>query len=185
MPVEKPALVHRGQAQWRRRLKGRRHVLDGICGRERLLICEGCERRFGVPSVETFGDAYVGVEGDWFILGRADCDHPEHRANGAELDTSRTCRGAMVSQATDYSAIREDGTVCIGGRYVRPSAQPRRCAIRAVFNEEEPDIRRDNLRRRPELPRRRRARSRWSTYRLVRSGVHRAWCRVTRDLNGW
>ena len=83
VPVEKPIRVHRGQAQWRRRLKARRHVLDSICGRERLTICEECERRFGVPDVETFGDAYQGVQGDWFILGRTDCDHPEHPYGGA------------------------------------------------------------------------------------------------------
>lgn len=89
----------------------------------------------------------------------------------------------MTAAPTDHCSIREDGTVCIGGRYVRPLPQPRRRAIRAVVNEEEPDGRRDHWK--PEPVRRRRGYSRWSTYRLVRSGVHAAWCRVTREINGW
>ena len=93
----------------------------------------------------------------------------------------------MPSEATDHSSIREDGTVCIGGRYVRPSVQPRRRAIRAVFAEEETEARREKRWTPLVEPARRRRRgcSRWSTYRLVRSGVHAVWCGVTRDLNGW
>lgn len=78
--VEKPVRMHRNQAQWRRRLKGRRHVLDGFCGREHVTICERCEDRFGVPPVEAYGESYVGLagKGEYFILGPAACDHPRH-----------------------------------------------------------------------------------------------------------
>ncbi|MCY4511643.1 MAG: hypothetical protein OXG35_32460 [Acidobacteria bacterium] len=80
---------------------------------------------------------------------------------------------------TEHCSIREDGTVCIGGRYVRPVVQPRRVAIQAVIDEEEPEPRRwPGLHRRHAI-------SRWSSYRLVRSGVHEAWRRVTFEINGW
>lgn len=80
VPVEKPARVHRGQAQWRRRLKGRTHGFDAGRGVERMTICEDCEREHGLPS----GDNYLGIEfGDrkskgWRIIRPQDCDHPCH-----------------------------------------------------------------------------------------------------------
>lgn len=86
-------------------------------------------------------------------------------------------------RATDHAAIRHDGLVWIGGRLVRPSVQPRRKAIRAVFMSEAPATRR--FKPADADLERRRAGRRWSTYRFVRSGVHAAWCRVTCEINGW
>ena len=80
---------------------------------------------------------------------------------------------------TEHCSIREDGLVRIGANLVRPEPQPRRVAIQAVIDEEEPEPRRwPGLHRRHAI-------SRWSSYRLVRSGVHEAWRRETWRLNGW
>ncbi|MCY4511642.1 MAG: hypothetical protein OXG35_32455 [Acidobacteria bacterium] len=82
VPVEKPARVHRGQAQWRRRLKGRTHGFeDGGGGVDRVTICEHCEKRHGVGAGEA---SYLGVEfgdrpsGGWRFIRPQDCEHPEH-----------------------------------------------------------------------------------------------------------
>ncbi len=80
--------IHRNQAQWRRRLTGKRHLWQTWVedyDDEPYYVCEGCERRHGVGADD---DNYLGPGGHVPLqhLGRDPhgnalipwCDHPEH-----------------------------------------------------------------------------------------------------------
>ena len=82
---------------------------------------------------------------------------------------------------TDHPAINEHGEAHIGGRWVPVAPDRIRPAIKSVLNFDEPIPGRS----RGERVRRTNAGRRMSTYTLVRSGVFAAYCRRTREMNGW
>ena len=82
--------MHRNQAQWRRRLTGKRHLFMSWSGDEDepTYLCQRCERKHGLPWSTTEATGYQGPGGHIPLqhVGRDPqgnalipwCDHPKH-----------------------------------------------------------------------------------------------------------
>ena len=82
-------------------------------------------------------------------------------------------------EPTWHTALDEGRRANIGGRWVHCSVQPRRTAIQAVLDEEDPSGRFGD----GERIRRSHSRSRLWSYQMRRSGVMEAYRRVFEEMN--